>query len=812
MDALAALLLREYCSQHQIMHAQQQILQAHQKMQVDWEETAPKSSLTGASRLAEGVQDSGELDLGGKPQVGTVQCDKALPHMDGADVTCLHAERMQLDWEVEAPKSSSTWPLAITLMVSSSNWSFPRDEDSSGALVSEIVGRLRRIACLPSEVLEDNECSLDKAAFVDWEPLHLKASERAEATSMPSGDSGGASSGPSPAADATKDYKKEMKDYVKDFKDRFGSFEDAASGEKMNTEETSIYVQASLSELGKDLPEFRTEAHVLNADDAPHDADRMRQLIEQRETSRRNGAEGEEERRLFLRRLGYDVSKGADASSQAEKTDMKVIESAGMLLHRLLKGHFMCLIGPPASGKTVTMLQVACAAVDAMQRRVDRGLLQDTLLPRIPIFMRAVELSTRMKQAAKQPETLESLVKIYVREEYPNAKHPRIADMLIYFLELRRVLILIDGLDEAADTRHVIEKMIDHTAGANDMCLMISMRDYAFETSRMQARFGGFQTLGAFEAFTILPLDEQRRGLFIDSDEEWVANDTESDSDMEMQDSPDPNAIPSVHEQHFLLDKEISIDDLAKYLFEELPPAFKERCKQDILFQLKCMISKYKSIYENKKWYSVGINVIEKEMPEMIAGGVTQNGKTMIKALGIWVAWRLGAGNSKVQKIATVVLSTTLNGTSSLYRKLDNSLSLFPSNCRPRIVYAGSAPITNLEHKENMLRCILDGGCIVANDTGACIHKVKFVIREARGHESLVEGCRPQVQIFMDEADAFYRNADHPIKFELSVKDLFQCVKPILRMSVSVSLIMCRTFWYCSCFYVHSLSTEECYS
>jgi hypothetical protein len=297
-----------------------------------------------------------------------------------------------------------------------------------------------------------------------------------------------------------------------------------------------------------------------------------------------------------------------------------------------------------------------------------------------------------------------------------------------------------------------------------------------------------------------------------DSDEEWVANDTESDSDMEMQDSPDPNAIPSVHEQHFLLDKEISIDDLAKKLFEELPPAFKERCKQDILFQLKCMISKYKSIYENKKWYSVGINDIEKEMPEMIAGGVTQNGKTMIKALGIWVAWRLGAGNSKVQKIATVVLSTTLNGTSSLYRKLDKSFSLFPSNCRPRIVFAGSAPITNLEHKENMLRCILDGGCIVANDTGACIQKVKGVIREARGHESLVEGCRPQVQIFMDEADAFYRNADHPIKLELSVKDLFQCVKPILRMSVSVSLIMCITFWYCSCFYVHSLSTEECYS
>ncbi len=52
----------------------------------------------------------------------------------------------------------------------------------------------------------------------------------------------------------------------------------------------------------------------------------------------------------------------------------------------------------------------------------------------------------------------------------------------------------------------------------------------------------------------------------LDWDDEFAASDTESDSDIEMQDSSDPNAIPSVHEQHFLLDKEISIDDLAKQL------------------------------------------------------------------------------------------------------------------------------------------------------------------------------------------------------------------------------------------------------
>ncbi len=141
-----------------------------------------------------------------------------------------------------------------------------------------------------------------------------------------------------------------------------------ASGEKLSIEELSISVQASLSEFDN--------------------------LSSKRETSRRNGAEGEEERRMFLRRLGYDLSKDTDESPQAKKTNMRVIKSAEMLLHRLIQGHFMCLIGPPASGKTVTMLQVACAAADAKQRRVDMGLLQDNLPPCIPIFLRAAELST----------------------------------------------------------------------------------------------------------------------------------------------------------------------------------------------------------------------------------------------------------------------------------------------------------------------------------------------------------------------------------------------------------------------------------
>jgi len=43
--------------------------------------------------------------------------------------------------------------------------------------------------------------------------------------------------------------------------------------------------------------------------------------------------------------------------------------------------------------------------------------------------------------------------------------------------------------------------------------------------------------------------------------------------------------------------------------------------------------------------------------------------------------------------------------------------------------------------------------------------------------------------VFMDEADAFYRNAEAPIKLEIAIKEFISSVKPILRMSVSATLI-----------------------
>jgi hypothetical protein len=85
-----------------------------------------------------------------------------------------------------------------------------------------------------------------------------------------------------------------------------------------------------------------------------------------------------------------------------------------------------------------------------------------------------------------------------------------IASLLVQVLELRRVLVIIDGIDEAAGHRRMIEKLIDDAAEDKDLCLMISTRDYAFKTSRAEKR------LYKFEAWGILPLDEQGRNQLID--------------------------------------------------------------------------------------------------------------------------------------------------------------------------------------------------------------------------------------------------------------------------------------------------------
>ena len=198
------------------------------------------------------------------------------------------------------------------------------------------------------------------------------------------------------------------------------------------------------------------------------------------------------------------------------------------------------------------------------------------------------------------------------------------------------------------------------------------------------------------------------------------------------------------------------------------------------------MIRKYKSVYTGAgKW-----TVTDKDtMPEIIAGGVTQNGKTMIKAVGIWVAFRLGAGHADAPKIATILVSTTRNGSWSLYTKLEKAFKMLPANVRPPILFAADALYTKHERRVNLRESIAQGGCIVVNDTALRINEAVSAIFEARGSRQW-KFDRPTVQLFLDEADSFYCNKDKPIKLEKAVHDYLPTnAQPILRMQVYVTLI-----------------------
>jgi len=83
----------------------------------------------------------------------------------------------------------------------------------------------------------------------------------------------------------------------------------------------------------------------------------LREETSTREARQKHEAEGEEERKMMCSRMGYDV--GDFAAEDSDKC--RAIDSAEELLAKLSKGDFICVIGPPASGKTLTMFQVSPA-------------------------------------------------------------------------------------------------------------------------------------------------------------------------------------------------------------------------------------------------------------------------------------------------------------------------------------------------------------------------------------------------------------------------------------------------------------------
>ena len=108
--------------------------------------------------------------------------------------------------------------------------------------------------------------------------------------------------------------------------------------------------------------------------------------------------------------LSSKKSQPSGICFKAEEKRGEVIRCTTELFRRIVKGDFLCVIGPPACGKTITMLQAACTAVSETKKKVlESSFCYST--PRLPIFIRAAELAQILAATSDaNVQSLEELV------------------------------------------------------------------------------------------------------------------------------------------------------------------------------------------------------------------------------------------------------------------------------------------------------------------------------------------------------------------------------------------------------------------
>ncbi|EKX53659.1 hypothetical protein GUITHDRAFT_132749 [Guillardia theta CCMP2712] len=167
---------------------------------------------------------------------------------------------------------------------------------------------------------------------------------------------------------------------------------------------------------------------------------------------------------------------------------------------------------------------------------------------------------------------------------------------------------------------------------------------------------------------------------------------------------------------------------------------------------------------------------------EILAGGSTQNGKTMVKAVVLWIC--------NYFKVGSVVLSTTKRGTRSLFEKLhppaeEEKDSSTERGTRhklkmpvPPICLAGR----RLD-QETIKKNVMISATLFANDTAQKITKISELF------ESDDEIRKLPMILIVDEADSFYRRKNKTTQLEAAMDSFIAIVRPILRWNVSATLI-----------------------
>jgi hypothetical protein len=232
-------------------------------------------------------------------------------------------------------------------------------------------------------------------------------------------------------------------------------------------------------------------------------------------------AEGEVERRLFCNRYGHDFHDRAPN----EESKGILINSAEEFLYQITDTatNLACLTGPPASGKTVTMHQIACAAVNACREQMKnrKG------IPFLPLFMRGAELTCLLsdpEMRGRKVENLRDLVALYLakcdllKDLQGDADNLKSLVLNLFDFDQTdiRLLIFIDGLDEAAFSKELIEACVDksievaYTAHSH-LRVILSTREHSYLHSRACFR------LLDFDIVKMQPLDSNHQRNLIEN-------------------------------------------------------------------------------------------------------------------------------------------------------------------------------------------------------------------------------------------------------------------------------------------------------
>ena len=217
-------------------------------------------------------------------------------------------------------------------------------------------------------------------------------------------------------------------------------------------------------------------------------------------------AEGEEERRMLLNRYGYTLLDGYSVKRKGLSEDL-LFDSAKTILAWMgtdSQTRLVCLTGPPASGKTVTMQQIVYAAIDEMIVQMKKG----DAMPLLPVFMRAAELSTLLSEPGNNVVDFRQIVELFLDDSIRKEKFPTdVKNLILELFDLDQILICIDGLDEADKKQEFVEVRIENVVknameSHRHVHILLSTREHSYTHSRSCKR------LLLFDVVNLQPLDK----------------------------------------------------------------------------------------------------------------------------------------------------------------------------------------------------------------------------------------------------------------------------------------------------------------